>query len=65
MTRPPSRGEGERWPFLPHILFEMATAFDLETALAFARRYGGTRLHVPTRAKAGHPISGCRPCGGS
>lgn len=44
-------------PWLPHLLREMADAFDLPTAMAFANRFGGRYLHLPSRASAEHPVA--------
>lgn len=55
MTAPPPGAP--RWPFLPHLLFEMAQAHGLDTALAFAEAHGGTVLYIPVRATETHDIA--------
>lgn len=40
--------------YLPGVLHEIATVAGLPAALEIADRYGGTRLHFPSRAPAGH-----------
>jgi hypothetical protein len=44
-------------PWLPNLLREMADAFGLDVALAFARRFGGRYLHLPKAARADHPVA--------
>jgi hypothetical protein len=43
-------------PWLPNLLREAADAWGLETALAFARRYGGRKLYLPRRANPEDPV---------
>jgi DNA-binding CsgD family transcriptional regulator len=45
------------WPWLPHLLFDMARRFGLDTALRFAQRHGGTLIYLPVRPAAGHEIA--------
>lgn len=53
MTAPPSDAR----PWLPALLSAMADAFDLDTALRFARLYGGTYLYLPREASPDHPLA--------
>ncbi len=43
--------------WLPHMLFELAQAFDLALVLRFAAEFGGRRLPVPRQAHADHPVA--------
>lgn len=43
--------------WLPHLLRELADAFGMDVALAFARRFGGGTLHIPREAKPEHAIA--------
>ncbi len=45
------------WPWLPHLLFDMARAFGLDTALRFADRHGGTLIYLPVKPAPGHEIA--------
>jgi hypothetical protein len=40
--------------YLPGVLHEIATIAGLPAALALAEKYGGTRVHFPSRAPDGH-----------
>jgi hypothetical protein len=51
VSQPPPR----LW--LPHLLREMADAHGLETALAFARRFGGRYLYLPAQATPEHRVA--------
>lgn len=53
MTAPPADAQ----PWLPALLRAMADAFDLDTALRFARLYGGTYLYLPREASPDHPLA--------
>ena len=51
---PPQDRSG--WPFLPALLFDMAMAFGLDTALRFAKVHGGGYLYVPTTSDPESPL---------
>lgn len=46
-----------RRPWLPDLLLRMSEAHGLETALRFARVYGGQYLTMPAKASAAHPVA--------
>lgn len=47
----------EARPWLPHLLREMAEAFDLRAALRFGELFGGRYLHLPAEARPDHPVA--------
>ena len=53
----PAAGARSDWPWLPHLLFEMAERFGLDVALRFAELHGGTLVYLPVRAAPGHEIA--------
>ena len=43
--------------WLPNLLRDMAEVHGLPMALAFAQRFGGRYLYLPTTARADHPVA--------
>jgi hypothetical protein len=56
--KPPARLDYAR-AFSAELLAEIAGLIGSGAALKFARRFGGRRLYVPRRVRAGHPIEDC------
>lgn len=44
-------------PWLPNLLRDMAEVHGLDTALAFARRFGGRYMYLPVRATPEHEVA--------